>query len=81
MDILCTRCGEPWDVFSLVDDMSSEEAASLKAGKGCPGCVNTPTEQVVNIAPNSSLIQAELATLLGDDMDGLASTMEDFGLI
>ena len=40
MDILCTRCGEPWDVFSLVDDMSPEEAKDLKAGHGCPCCVN-----------------------------------------
>uniref|UniRef100_A0A6M3M6M9 Uncharacterized protein n=1 Tax=viral metagenome TaxID=1070528 RepID=A0A6M3M6M9_9ZZZZ len=38
MDILCTRCGEPWDVFSLVDDMSPEEAKDLKAGQGCPCC-------------------------------------------
>ena len=38
MDILCTRCGEPWGVFSLVDDMTPEEATNLKAGRGCPCC-------------------------------------------
>jgi len=40
MDILCTRCGEPWDIYSLVDDMAPEEARKLKAGKGCPCCIN-----------------------------------------
>jgi hypothetical protein len=38
MDIYCPRCGEPWDVFSLTDDMTPEKARNLKAGKGCPCC-------------------------------------------
>lgn len=38
MDILCTRCGEPWDITSLTDDMTQEEAEKLKAGRGCPCC-------------------------------------------
>ncbi len=38
MDILCTRCGEPWDLSSLTDDMTLKQAEYFKAGKGCPCC-------------------------------------------
>ena len=81
MDILCTRCGEPWDVFSLVDDMSPEEAEELKAGRCCPCCKHTPDENLHNINPDGSHIQQALAGILGDDIDGLAASMEDFGLL
>ncbi len=79
MDLLCTRCGEPWD--ACLDDLTSEEKGVFKAGKGCPCCINTPDSKIVNRAPESSYIQSELAAILGDDIDGLAATMEDFGLI
>lgn len=81
MDILCTRCGEPWDVFSLTDDMTPEEAEALKAGRGCPCCASTPDEELHNINPEGSYAQRHLADILGDDIDGLAATMDDFGLI
>lgn len=101
MDILCTRCGEPWDVFSLVDDMTPGEAKDLKAGRGCPCCSSKElcTEDIAceeceraegytstckdrkfkNIAPEGSLAQAAIADIMGDDIDGLAASMEDFG--
>ena len=78
MDILCTRCGEPWDVYSLTDDMTPEEASDLKAGRGCPCCKG---KEVTNINPDGSCIQRELAGVLGDDIDGLAAMMEDFNLL
>ena len=101
MDILCTRCGEPYDVFSLVDDMTPKQAEYLKAGKGCPCCggkelctLETDCLDCVHykgyvctdhkykaINQDASYIQAELATILGDDIDGLAAMMEDTGLI
>ena len=101
MDILCTRCGEPWDISSLVMDMLPEEADKLKAGKGCPCCYSKePCLKDLNcdecskyqnyiclvnrfkpINNDARYIQRELAGILGDDTDGLASTMEDFGLI
>ena len=117
MDILCTRCGEPWDVCSLTDDMTPQEAKDLKAGRGCPccsgkevcqrkeGCSVCPLYQMANepmiltmmrrtdyygrcranafkpINEGSSYIQRELASILGDDIDGLAAAMEDFNLV
>jgi len=38
MDIYCPRCGEPWDVFSLREDMTWEERKRFKKGEGCPIC-------------------------------------------
>ena len=103
MDLLCTRCGEPWDVYSLTDDMTAEEATDFKAGRGCPCCkgkeictkslachdcpevrIDRPYCNLGLIKPRADdarYIQSELATILGDDIDGLAATMEDFNLI
>ncbi len=103
MDILCTRCGEPFDVLGLVDDMTPEEAKDLKRGRGCPCCSSKilcesdisceecdradgfrstcKDGKFKNIAVESSLIQAGLADIMGDDIDGLTASMEDFGLI
>lgn len=103
MDILCTRCGEPWDVYSLVDDMTPQEAKDLKSGAGCPCCINKElcqddlaceecehwdglrfscmANKFKNRAADSSYIQAAIADLFGDDIDGLAASMDDFGLI
>lgn len=79
MDILCTRCGEPWDASLL--DLTKDERNVFLAGAGCPCCSHLPDNEVYNRAPESSCIQSELAAVLGDDIDGLAATMEDFGLI
>lgn len=76
MDIYCPRCGEPWDVYSLQSDMTPEEATSLKAGTGCPCCAGKEIKQ----RPERAVICGELMAVLGDDMDGLASTLEDFGI-
>ena len=38
MDILCERCGEPWDLVGLELDMIPIDAVRLKAGQGCPCC-------------------------------------------
>lgn len=81
MDILCTRCGEPWDVYSLVEDMSPKEAEDLKAGRGCPCCSKIDSANLHPINDDARYIQRELASVLGEDIDGLAATMEDFNLI
>jgi len=81
MDLLCTRCGEPWDAWLNSGDMTPEEVKRFKAGEGCPCCYGKPDSEVHNRAPESSYIQSELAAVLGDDTDGLAAMMEDFNLI
>ena len=75
LDIYCPRCGEPWDVYSLNHDMSAEEAQRLKAGQGCPCCHGREIEH----RPDRAVVAGALMSVLGDDLDGLAATLEDFG--
>ena len=42
-DIICVRCGEPWDAFGITyakgeGDMSPEEIKNFLEGRGCPSC-------------------------------------------
>lgn len=38
-DILCAKCGEPWDLYGVNHvDMKPDEAKKFLAGKGCPCC-------------------------------------------
>jgi len=64
-----------------LDDFSDKEGKAFLNGEGCPCCFDTPAKDVHNRAPESSYYQSELMAVLGDDIDGLAATMEDFGLI
>jgi len=80
MDLYCTRCAEPYDLFSLTDDMTYSESEDFKAGRGCPCCCNTPDEKL-DLSPRQKdlvAVQSALHGILGDDLDGLASAMEDF---
>jgi len=43
MDVYCKVCGEPWDLYSVKEDMSEEERKQFLAGKGCPCCKGLPT--------------------------------------
>jgi len=109
MDVHCTTCGEPWDVYHLQHDaiyetdLAHEKAkawerlppgkrlskhfrekfqnagyefgGSIMALMRCPACPKGAKPD-----PEKAAIKAELTNLLGDDEDGLAATLEDFGL-
>ncbi len=75
MDIYCPRCGEPFDVFSLTDDMTPQESKDFKAGRGCPCCKGKEVKDRPRRAEASSV----LLDLLGDDIDGVAAELEDNG--
>lgn len=84
MDIICPRCGEPWEIDSLHD--YAEETGTTFAAvsktfrvKGCGTALaewqGGPCERT-----EGSEVRSALADLLGDDIDGYASLCEDFGL-
>jgi hypothetical protein len=82
MDIACSRCGEPWDTYTFHDvaeeqGITYNEATANFRRRGCEatgwGSCNSETTAHPGIG-----ILAELA---GDDIDGLAADLEDFGLI
>lgn len=38
-DLICNRCGEPWDSYGVRHgDMIEEEAKKFLRGGGCPSC-------------------------------------------
>lgn len=109
MDVHCSSCGEPWDVYHLRHDAIFEtdlDPAEAKAWSGlsgdkrlasryrekflaagyefgasvldvlhCPAC---PKGAKPN--PDKAALKAGLVEILGDDEDGIAATLEDFGL-
>jgi len=88
MDVHCCNCGEPWEQYHLRHEISDTPPDELKAegwkfGSSrlvvlhCPCC---PANGGLKDADERAGITQDLADLLGDDEDGLASTLEDFGL-
>ena len=109
MDVHCTTCGAPWDVYHLRHDAIYETDLSHAEAKAwtalspqlklldryrekfkavgfefggsilnvmrCPAC---PIDAKPD--PDQAALKAGIVELLGDDEDGIAATMEDFGL-
>ena len=74
MDLYCKRCGEPWDSFGVRHgDMTNIERVQFFRGEGCPSCYG----KVVEEQPFRALAMAALHDVLGDDIDGLTSMLED----
>jgi len=78
MDLLCTTCGEPFDM----DHVLHEEPAAFKrsgaAITGCPCCKANDYGKALPPAQRAKLDAArELGELLGDDVDGYAAELED----
>jgi hypothetical protein len=109
MDVHCTTCGEPWDVYHLRHDAIFEtdlshaeakvwtalsqalrlneryrekfKAAGYEFGASvmnvirCPACPKDAKPD-----PDKAALKAGIVELLGEDEDGIASTMGDHGL-
>jgi hypothetical protein len=109
MDVHCTTCGEPWDVYHLRHDAIFETDLSHAEAKSWTGLSQTLRlnqryrekfraagyefgASVMNVIrcpacpkhakPDSdkAAFKATIVEMLGDDEDGIASTMEDHGL-
>lgn len=80
MDIYCGKCGEPWDMDSLheaVDEgraTSWDDARATFQREGCGlwglKCRTTPDT-------SRAMASAVLMDVMGDDIDGVASMLED----
>jgi hypothetical protein len=109
MDVHCSSCGEPWDVYHLRHDAIFEtdlDHAEAKAwGELSPGLRLSPRYRekfkaagwifgasILDVVhcpccpkgakpdPDKAAMKAGLVEILGDDEDGIAATMEDYGL-
>ena len=77
MDIYCPNCGEPCDIYHLNNDMEPKFRDMFKAGKGCDCCEGKPQEK----KPLRASLTAVAMDLLGDDLDGVASVLDDYEYI
>ena len=83
MDIKCPFCREPWDNDSIHDyagevDSTYAEVSKLFRTTGCGVAFSEWGITCEKSSRNGDLLA--LAELLGDDLDGYASMVEDFGL-
>ena len=81
MDIRCPKCGEPWDIDSLHDeaDYLGETFQVVKTRFFAEGCGEVFGVSGCSTSKNPAAASvASLAhELMGDDIDGIASMLED----
>jgi hypothetical protein len=90
MDLYCPRCAEPWDNECLHDEVaarkrSGDEKATYNTVASdfrVKGCNALATEYGKQTCERTNSMRAQAASvmydLLGDDMDGAASMLDDF---
>lgn len=90
MDTICTRCGEPWDIDTLIEDrgLPKEEqefrTKALSEIVRCPACLKKPdTDKSIQQFQKSPAYYGvvALAELMGDDIDGFAAYLEDLDFL
>lgn len=80
MDIYCPKCGDPVEVDYL-HDVADEQERTFSAvrvdftNRGCAALGSTCNPDVNEMRAMAS---AALMELSGDDLDGVASELEDF---
>lgn len=79
MDLLCPLCGEPWDNDELhhVAGKTYRQALHDFQARGCLA-LGSRHSAPANIT--AARAAAALYDILGDDADGAAAMLEDYGL-
>lgn len=80
MDLVCTRCGEPWDMHHVLHDEPESFKRQGCAITRCPACPMQFPAMKHEERRRLGSIRA-LAVIFADDIDGFASTLEDYGLV
>ncbi len=88
MDIVCTNCGEPWDVMHVLHEEPQSFTRNGSLIRKCPSCEenlryreqNCTEKEIAKEKERLSMIE-EVCEMLGDDIDGAASYLEDFKLL
>ena len=77
MDLFCTNCLEPWDLLHVVDNPDKFDRMGTTGNiTSCPSCHGKPKDLSAQERFKAAVI-ADMAELLGDDIDGLAVDIED----
>ena len=79
MDIHCPKCGEPWDhdeLHDAPDGMDYKTASREFRKRGCEALGGVCSETTRN--PGYADMAQTVYALMGEDMDGAASMMEEY---
>jgi len=79
MDVYCQHCNEPWDTYTVyheLDDNPKQAKDDFLAGKGCPSCHWGRDGESTDSFKSQAM--AAMNDILGDDIDGMASMMDDY---
>lgn len=80
MDLICTRCGEPWNL----DYVLHEEPRAFRRHHSliyrCPCCPTKPPELPLDECKRLETV-ALVAQICGEDIDGAAAMFEDLNLL
>ena len=76
-DLHCLRCGEPWDIQSVLHEFSEEEKNDFFGEKGCPVCRNKeqPLRSILSESQQEQI--RGMRSLSGDDFDSMAVIEEE----
>lgn len=80
MDIRCTKCGEPWDIESLHDEADYREVSfdDIRSEFSRVGCRALGCEcNAATLGGHAATVASLAEELMGDDIDGIASMLED----
>ena len=80
MDLVCTRCGEPWNMDHVLHEAPGDFRRKGGLITRCPVCPAKPPA-LPDMEQTRLRRIATLATLFGDDVDGLAVTLADGDLL
>ena len=81
MDILCLRCAEPWSIdYVLLDEPDGFDRIGCLI-RSCPVCRLRPKPKLPRELEERLSGIAEVALMLGDDLDGFAAMLEDLQLV
>src|SRR3954465_6817428 len=76
MDLLCTRCGEPWDMYHVLHESPEDfERVGSRIAR-CPSCAGKQVRLSRSERERLDAI-AHVADMLGDDVDGFAAFLDD----
>ncbi len=76
MDLLCIRCGEPWEYDYVQHELTAEARKKFLAGQGCDACEGKPEPKQTE----ATAMASALYDILGDDLDGVAAELQDLGI-
>lgn len=77
MDTACTKCGEPWDVDCVHEPEGYGLTLRGLTIVGCSACAWH--EKRGYPLRDRAAVTAALTDALGDDIDGVAAMLEDWG--